>query len=518
MSPLARDRYHLCKEEKQADLNFRNVSLHKFPKKVTKLKWLTKIVLAENLLFAIPERLNEFKKLQHLDLSSNQIEEGTEVLERLQTLTYLNLESNVLKEIPDLAACRGLQTLKLSANALPTLPPSLFANLQQLQEFTWATNMVPQVPKSIGNLKQLMILDLSNNPITDLEPIFACTELRTLIIQNTQAASVPDAIGQLTKLTELDVSNSLNLQSLSPALFSSGIPLVELRASQCALQTLDSGVGSLGQLKKLDMSSNALTDVPWQIGLCLNMEIINLSNNKITELPYQIGYLHKTLRKLLLNGTLIETFPGEICYFTPVIDLQTSRCPLKQPFHAFSDDPPSMIKAAKPLVKAYPPTCTFDGEASARSRVQTMSQFTIRANDILGNPLEKGGTEILACAVRRTPQNEATAAADPARREHDPARALAQAASGTDAGAGKQEDVQPAQILGQLTHGLASVGSAVHPSQAEDGTVENLVVKDLQNGTYEVFYNIATPGVYDLWCRIGEIAFGSAPSLMVIDP
>jgi Leucine-rich repeat (LRR) protein len=64
---------------------------------------------------------------------------------------------------------------------------------------------------------------------------------------------------------------------------------------------VQSEIGKLTNLTSLDLSNNALTNIPAELGQLKNLEVLNLANNKLTGLPYELGNL-KNLTLLDLRG------------------------------------------------------------------------------------------------------------------------------------------------------------------------------------------------------------------------
>ncbi len=66
-----------------------------------------------------------------------------------------------------------------------------------------------ELPESIGKLKQLTTLDLSNNRLAALpESVGQLTQLQTLNLSNNQLTTLPESLSQLTQLQSLDLSNN----------------------------------------------------------------------------------------------------------------------------------------------------------------------------------------------------------------------------------------------------------------------------------------------------------------------
>ncbi len=100
--------------------------------KITKIKTLKLLSLAENKLQFLPASINNLKELTNLDLSYNQLLLNPNI-GNLRNLKTLNLEGNrlstLLEEISNLTK---LETLNLTNNLFTSIPTSLFPFLEKL--------------------------------------------------------------------------------------------------------------------------------------------------------------------------------------------------------------------------------------------------------------------------------------------------------------------------------------------------------------------------------------------------
>ncbi|XP_015056460.1 plant intracellular Ras-group-related LRR protein 6 isoform X1 [Solanum pennellii] len=180
------------------ELSLGGLGLTAVPSDVWKSNDISKCDLSGNSIEELPLELSSCISLEALILSKNKIKDWPgSVLTSLPALTCLKLDNNPLRQIPSSAfqAVSKLQVLDLSGN-IGSLPESpVFSCLPELQELYLRRMRVSVFPSDIINLKQLRILDLSQNSLQ----------------------SIPQGIENLTSLAELDLSDN-NISSLPPEL------------------------------------------------------------------------------------------------------------------------------------------------------------------------------------------------------------------------------------------------------------------------------------------------------------
>ncbi|KAM7386312.1 hypothetical protein PAMA_009104 [Pampus argenteus] len=191
-------------------------------------------------------------------------------LKRMFDLTELQLQDCQLERLPSaLLALTNLRTLNLQHNNLRTLEELLsLAHLRRLSCLILAYNRVLALPASVGVLRSLEVLDLSNNQIQNLTPaLFTLPRLRRLLLAGNLLEELPAEVKALQLLTELDLSGN-KLESMPPELFSSCLELRILNVAYNSLSSLPRGIAALNQLCKLDLRSNSLEELPAELGCC----------------------------------------------------------------------------------------------------------------------------------------------------------------------------------------------------------------------------------------------------------
>ncbi|KAK5889835.1 hypothetical protein CesoFtcFv8_013415 [Champsocephalus esox] len=173
------------------------------------------------------------------DLSKNRLSDVPTEICHLVALENLNLYHNCIRTIPDAIIClQSLTSLNLSRNQLCSLP-SCLCNLP-LRVLNASNNKLVNLPETIGQLHNLMELDISCNEITAL----------------------PRHIGRLKALRELNVRR--NLLCVLPEDLAS-LPLVKFDFSCNKVSTIPVCYRKMKQLQSLQLENNPLQSPPAQI-------------------------------------------------------------------------------------------------------------------------------------------------------------------------------------------------------------------------------------------------------------
>lgn len=101
-----------------------------------------------------------------------------------------------------------LQKLDLSNNKFKILPESI-CNLKSLQKLNLEGNQLSNLPESIGNLKSLQMLLLGFNQLKTL-PVAICNlkSLQVLLLECNKLMIIPESIILLKSLIELDLTSN----------------------------------------------------------------------------------------------------------------------------------------------------------------------------------------------------------------------------------------------------------------------------------------------------------------------
>ncbi|XP_019778592.1 DISP complex protein LRCH3 isoform X7 [Tursiops truncatus] len=209
-------------------------------------------------------------------------------LEEAAVTGVLSLSGRKLREFPRGAANHDLTDTTradLSRNRLSEIPIEAchFVSLENLNLYQ---NCIRYIPEAILNLQALTFLNISRNQLSTL-PVHLCDlPLKVLIASNNKLVSLPEEIGHLRHLTELDVSCN-------------------------EIQTIPSQIGNLEALRDLNVRRNHLVRLPEELAE-LPLIRLDFSCNKITTIPVCYRNL-RHLQMITLDNNPLQSPPAQIC-------------------------------------------------------------------------------------------------------------------------------------------------------------------------------------------------------------
>jgi len=182
---------------------------------VGKLKNLGELNISyNNFSGPIPSSLSSFTQLTKLYLQNNKFDGPVPAsLGNLQHLSELNLSCNNLQgSIPKelFSPISTMTTCILSYNNLDgPIPPEVRNLRQQLNELDLSSNnLTGEIPATLGECRQLAILQMDNNFLTgNISFLSTLTSLTFLnLSHNNLSGSIPKGLGNVSSLTQLDLS------------------------------------------------------------------------------------------------------------------------------------------------------------------------------------------------------------------------------------------------------------------------------------------------------------------------
>nr|XP_057937861.1 leucine-rich repeat and calponin homology domain-containing protein 1 isoform X2 [Doryrhamphus excisus] len=208
-------------------------------------------------------------------------------LEEAAVSGALNLSARKLKEFPRTAGNHDLSDTveaDLSKNRLSDVPSEV-CHLVALEMLNLYHNCIRTIPDSIISLQSLTYLNLSRNQLASLPACLCTLPLRVLNASNNKLVSLPESVGQLRRLMELDIS--CNEITTLPRHFGRLRALRELNVRRNLLCVLPEDLADL-PLVKFDFSCNKVSTIPVCYRKMRQLQALRLENNPLQSPPAQI--------------------------------------------------------------------------------------------------------------------------------------------------------------------------------------------------------------------------------------
>ncbi|XP_077435546.1 leucine-rich repeat and calponin homology domain-containing protein 1 isoform X2 [Vanacampus margaritifer] len=199
----------------------------------------------------------------------------------------LNLSARKLKEFPRTAAGLDLSDTveaDLSKNRLSDVPSEV-CHLVALESLNLYHNCIRSIPDAVIGLHSLTSLNLSRNQLSSLPACLCALPLRVLNASNNKLVSLPESLGQLRRLMELDIS--CNELTTLPRHIGRLRALRELNIRRNLLCVLPEDLADL-PLVKLDFSCNKVAAIPLSYRRLAQLQALRLENNPLQSPPAQI--------------------------------------------------------------------------------------------------------------------------------------------------------------------------------------------------------------------------------------
>lgn len=208
------------------------------------------------------------------------------------------------------------------------------------------------------HLSQAVTTDRCKENVDDID-----AAVTALVLAGNQADCLPVALpaNSLSSLTRLDLSNQ-GLKALPDALFQL-TQLTQLSAGGNALTALPAGIASLQALVDLDLSRNALAALPDALCALTGLKYLNLMANPLESLPEGFGNL-ASLYRLGLKSCRLAALPDSFTKLASLVELYVTD-------NALQGFPPG-FGALRSLVKLQ---ASFNSITEARGRGLLFRKF-----------------------------------------------------------------------------------------------------------------------------------------------
>lgn len=137
-----------------------------------------------------------------------------------------------------------------------------------------------QIPRDLN--EDPYVLDLSGQGLKQVPDfVFEHKFITHLILANNNITSLPDNIGQLSKIRVLDMNNNQLSGPLSPELLK--MSLVDLKANNNKITGFPVGIGNLQTLRYADLGNNQINTIPDEFTKLQDLKWISLKGNPVSQ-------------------------------------------------------------------------------------------------------------------------------------------------------------------------------------------------------------------------------------------
>ncbi|MEN2496988.1 MAG: hypothetical protein MHMPM18_001440 [Marteilia pararefringens] len=252
------------------------------------------------------DTMKDFIRARRLALNDCSIRFLPQEVASMKNLEELSVKRNKIVNFKiDFSQLSNLKVLLSSNNLLydAAFPESLY-KCYWLIVLDLSANLFSQIPKRIGKLFGLSLLNFSNNINITIEwdILSKCMFLRFLILKNCKLSSIPESIKSLSALTGLDISdNKIFSNNLDNIRHLKGLKYLYLNNIDCDEHALDGVCSKLVNLKELYMHNNRVTQLSDQMCMLKKLKILDLSDNHIRKISSLIDCFFR-LEILILSG------------------------------------------------------------------------------------------------------------------------------------------------------------------------------------------------------------------------
>jgi Leucine-rich repeat (LRR) protein len=325
-----------CSRLNSLDLDT-NVLDGSIPPSLGNLHVLQNLILSwNNLSGAIPPELAACSSLQILDLESNQltgsVPQGMYNISSLVSFFINNnaLNGDITPGLELLAKLPNITDIWMQCNRFTGSIPAGIGEATTLQTLILNLQVDDNgngsssgngfggfLPKELGLLQNLYILDISNNDFTGSIPpeLGSMTNLQYLYLStNKLTGSIPAELGNLTNLICLYLYTN-SLTGTLPAELRNLKNLTEILVYSNNLSgTIPPSLGELQQLDTLDIHSNSfIGTLPLELFNCTTLTSLYISENNFSgTIPSQIGNLRSLLSLRVQTNQFTGPIPEEI--------------------------------------------------------------------------------------------------------------------------------------------------------------------------------------------------------------
>lgn len=244
--------------------------------------------LADEMYIDYDYALKDKDYVSKLSITDTDLSMRIDKLGKLTNLYVLNLKNNQINYFPDeLCILNNLHYLSTTLNPIQNIPQCI-GQLKQLKEFKLYHTQISSLPKSFGILGSLKKMEIQSNLTTlNLDSIYGgLTSLQSILVYNTPLKAFPAGINLAHNLESITLVKC-KLSDVHPSLFACA-QLKELILDNNQLKEFPFALINLKQLQHLSLRNNQITSIPEQIAEMSNLKLLELGGNTIHQHDLEI--------------------------------------------------------------------------------------------------------------------------------------------------------------------------------------------------------------------------------------
>ncbi|KAI8059331.1 hypothetical protein BC940DRAFT_371945 [Gongronella butleri] len=224
-----------------------------------------------------------------------------------------------------------------------------------------------------------------------------------LDLSNRRLVKLNTSIGYLAHLTKLNLSN--NQLTRLPKSIGYLNNLTVFNASNNQLTRLPLTMMHMTKLKAMNVSHNQLTQLPPSLGLLPDLMIIIANNNALTMVPSSLVYLRQLI-SLNVSHNPLTSLPAEIATIKSLRKLITEGCHFVDEFQApMHHDPPSLQELCARQIVSSPLYTQHMPMARAPDASDVPHDGPTESMPLENAPLPSSSSRALARALYRLPEH-----------------------------------------------------------------------------------------------------------------
>lgn len=185
--------------------------------------------------------------------------------------------------------------------------PKNIGDLKNIKKLSLSNNKLNFLPKSISKIKTLKKIYLNDNNFTEFpNQLLELYNLEEINLNNNYFTSLPQEIEKLYNLRKIYLKNNL-IENLPNSFYNlNKLEIIDLESNY--LEYISELIGSIDSLKELNLSGNSLKILPKSLIKLRYLEKLKLNDNNLLKLSKNI-YNDNKLRELLLDRNEMHFLP-----------------------------------------------------------------------------------------------------------------------------------------------------------------------------------------------------------------